>query len=74
MALGSEVVDLVRAQIIEERGERTAVGQVGIVEKKPRIGLVEVLVDVVEPSVLKLEARRFRPWTSYPLARRNSVR
>ena len=34
VALRAEVVDLIRAQIVEERGERAAVGEVGVVEEE----------------------------------------
>jgi len=50
VALRSEVVDLVGAEIIEENGERTAVGEVGLMEEKARTRLVDVLIDVVEPA------------------------
>ena len=49
VALGAEVVDLVGAEIVEEGGERTAVGEVGVMEEEARAGLVDVLIDVVEP-------------------------
>src|ERR1039458_6100487 len=49
VALGPEVVDLVGTQVVEQRGERTAVGEVGVVEEEARSGLVDVLIDVVEP-------------------------
>ena len=48
VALRAEVVDLVRAKVIKERGERAGVGEVGIVQKEARAGLVEILVDVVD--------------------------
>ena len=49
VALRTEVVDLVGASIVKERGERTPVRQVGVVEEEARSGLVEVPIDVVEP-------------------------
>ena len=48
MALGSEVVDLIRTHIIEQCGERTGVGKVCVVEKESGIGLVNILIDVIE--------------------------
>jgi hypothetical protein len=49
VALRSEIVDLVGTQVVEQRGERTAIGEIGVVEKESGVGLVEVLIDVVEP-------------------------
>ena len=49
MALGAEVVDLVRPDLLEEVGELAGDGEVAVVEIDPRLGVVEVLVEVVDP-------------------------
>ena len=49
MALRSEVVYLVGVHLIQQRGQRTPVRQVGIVEEEASAGLVKVPIDVVEP-------------------------
>ena len=57
MALRAEVVDLVGTQIVEEGSERTAVGEVAIVEEEARTGLVGVLIEVVEPVCVQAGGR-----------------
>jgi len=49
MALCAQVVDLVRPNVVEQRGEGTAVGKVGVMQEEAAPGLVRVLIDVVEP-------------------------
>ena len=49
MALRTEVVDFVWTEVVEEGSERTAVGEVGIVEKQARTRLVGVLIEVIQP-------------------------
>ena len=49
MALGAEMVDLVGSDLLEEVGERAGYGQIAVVEIDPRLGVVEVLVEMVDP-------------------------
>jgi hypothetical protein len=53
VALRAEVVDFVRPEIMKQRGKRTTIGQVGVVEKEFGACLVKVLIDVVEPVCVK---------------------
>ena len=59
VALRAEVVDLVGPHVVEERGERTPVGEIGVVKKESGAGLVEVLIDVIEPIGVKARGAAF---------------
>jgi hypothetical protein len=61
VTLRAEIIDLVRAKIVEQRGERTAIGQVGVVQEKPGSGFMRVLVDVVEPACIQRRRTAFDP-------------
>jgi hypothetical protein len=61
VALGSEVVNLVRAEVIKERGERAGVGEVRIVQKEVSAGLVKILVDVIETFTIEAGGPAFQP-------------
>jgi hypothetical protein len=60
VALGSEVVNLVRTELIKERGERAGVCEVGIVQKEVSAGLVDILVDVIEPFTVEAGGTAFQ--------------
>jgi len=49
VALGSQVIDLFGAHLVEEVGELARIGKVAIVQEEARIGVVRVLVQVVDP-------------------------
>ncbi len=49
MALGGEVVDLVRLEVEHQVRDPLAVGDVAVVQEEPRVWLVLVLVQVFEP-------------------------
>ena len=49
MALGAKVVDFVRPDLLEEVGERARNGKIAVVEIDPSLGVVEVLVEMVDP-------------------------
>ncbi len=55
VALGTEVVHLVGCNLAQRRRQRAGVGKVAVVKSQPRPGLVQVLVDVIEP--VRVEAR-----------------
>ena len=47
--LGGQVVDLVRRNCLQQRGQPRAIGQVGVVQIQPCLTLVRILVQVIDP-------------------------
>ena len=56
VALGGQIVDLVRLHLLDDPDQARAVGQVAVVQHEPDVGLVRVLVEVVDPP--GVEGRR----------------
>jgi hypothetical protein len=50
MALGGQIVDFRRPHLLEDPDQAGAVGEVAVMEFEADIGLVEVAVEVVDPS------------------------
>ena len=50
VALGAEVVDLVRPDAVDERGQAGGIGEVAIVEGERESGFVRVVVEVVDAA------------------------
>ena len=59
-----EVVDLVGVDLAQQRDQPGAVGEVAVVQGQARALVVRVAVEVVDPAVLNVDARRIRPCTS----------
>ena len=68
MALGAEMVDLVGLDLLEEVGERAGNGKIAVVEIDPRLGVVEVLVEVVDPVGVEGAGPADEPVDLIPLA------
>ncbi len=49
MALGAQMVDLVRLDLVEEIGELAGDGQVAVMEIDPRLRVVKIPVEVSDP-------------------------
>jgi hypothetical protein len=49
MALGREIIDLGRPDLLDYPDQAGAVGEVAVVELEADVGLVEVAVEVVDP-------------------------
>ena len=49
MALGAQVVNLIRPDLLEEVGKLSGNGEVAVVEVDPRLRVMEILVEVVDP-------------------------
>jgi hypothetical protein len=64
VALGPEVVDLLRLQLVEQLGQRDRVGEIAVMDEKPHPLLMRVAVEVVDPLRVEVEDRRTIPWTS----------
>jgi hypothetical protein len=50
VTLGTEVVDLVRANLVEGIDERGRIAQVAVMQEQRDIGLVRIPVQVVDPA------------------------
>ena len=50
MALGAEVIDLIRLHLLDDPNQIGAVGEVSIVKNQARVALVEVLVKVINST------------------------
>ena len=50
MALGAEVVDLIRLHLLDDPYPIVTVGKVAVVEHKARVTFVRVLVKVIDPA------------------------
>ena len=64
MALGRQVVDLVRLYLLDDADQVGGVGQVAVVQHEALVGLVRVLVQVVDAVGIEQELRRLMPCTS----------
>jgi hypothetical protein len=53
VALRSEIIDLIRADICQTPGKRTGVAQIGIVEKKAGCCVMGVNVKMVDPICIE---------------------
>jgi hypothetical protein len=53
MALGREVVDLVGLHLLHDADQVGGIGHVAVMQDHARIGLVRILVEMVDPPVLK---------------------
>ena len=56
MALGGQVVDLVRLHLLDDADQAGAVGQVPVVQDEPLLGFVRILVEVID--AVGVEQRR----------------
>jgi hypothetical protein len=56
VALRAKVIDLVGLKLMQYRGQRAAVGQIGIVEIEPVAGLMEIAKNVID--AIGVKARR----------------
>ena len=63
MALSAEVVDLIWLHLLDDPDQVGAVDEVAVMEHQSRVALVWILVQVIDPLVLKLLARRLMPCT-----------
>ena len=63
MALGTEVVDLIRLHLLNNPDQVGAVSEVAVVEHQARTTLMRVLIKVINRLVLKLLARLLIPCT-----------
>lgn len=59
MALGAQVVDLIRLQLLNDPDQIGAVGEVAIVQGQARIIFVGILVEMIDAGCVELLARRF---------------
>ena len=50
MALGTEVVDLIRLGLLDDPDQVGAVRQVAVVQHQPRVALVGVLIQVIDAA------------------------
>ena len=50
VALGGEIVDLGRLDLLDDADQVGAVGEVAVVELEADVGLVQVAVEVIDPS------------------------
>ncbi len=61
MALRRQMIDFIRLNSIEELDEIGRIGDIPVVQKQPHSVDVRILVEMIDPSVLKVEARRMMP-------------
>ena len=64
MALGRQVVDFVRRNIEDQVRHPLAVSHIPVVQNESGPGFVQVLVKVLDRTVLNVLARRMTPCTS----------
>ena len=48
MALRAEIVDFVRLEFMQDRRKRATVREVGVMEKEPIIGFMEILKNMID--------------------------
>ena len=58
MALGTQVVDLIRLHLLDDPDQVGAVRQIAVVQGEPLIKLVRVLIQAVDPAGVVREAGR----------------
>jgi hypothetical protein len=58
MALGAEVVDLIRPDITDDPDQIAAVGEIAVMESEPGIPLMGILVEVIDTGGVVREAGR----------------
>ena len=47
MALGTEVINLIRLHLLDDPNQIGAVGEIAVVEHQPRITLMRILIQVI---------------------------
>ena len=50
MALGAEVIDLIRLHLLDDPDQVGAVGEVAVMEHQARITLVRILIQMIDPA------------------------
>ena len=53
MALGTEVVDLIRLNLLDNSNQVGAVGEIAVMKSEPWVALMGVLVEVIDPAGVK---------------------
>lgn len=58
MALGAEVLDLIRSDITDDPDQVAAVGEIAVMQRQPWIPLMGILIEVIDPGGVVREAGR----------------
>ena len=53
MTLGTEVVDLIRLNLLNSTDQIGAVGEIAVMKSEPWVALMGVLVEVIDPAGVK---------------------
>ena len=61
MALGTEVVDLVGLNLLDDPNQICAISEVAVMQYKPLISFVRILVEMIDPCGVKLLVRLLIP-------------
>lgn len=61
MALGAEVIDLIRHNLLDDPDQVDAIREIALIEYQARVDLVRVLDNVINRLVLRLLPQRLIP-------------
>ena len=61
MALSTKVVDLIRLHLLDDSNQVGTIGKIAIVEHKPRIAFMRVLVEVIDSGGIETTGPAFDP-------------